>query len=183
MKIALEKPEKLYHFYPTTVTLVAAKYGDKENAMAAAWHTALSTDPPLYGVAISPKRLTYQLIREAREFSVNFLPFEYLDKLHGMGKVSGRDVDKFSKFPLGRDEGARIDSPIIREAYASYECLLEDEMDCGDHTLFVGRIVIIHYEEDFFQEGRLRTDLVKPILYLGSDNYITTREESYIKLA
>ncbi|GFP20742.1 hypothetical protein HKBW3S03_02248, partial [Candidatus Hakubella thermalkaliphila] len=65
----------------------------------------------------------------------------------------------------------------------SYECLLEDEIDCGDHTLFVGRIVIIHYEEDFFQEGRLRTDLVKPILYLGSDNYITTREESHIKLA
>lgn len=174
MKIHTDSIQKFYLHYPCSVALVVVKSKDKENCMAAAWHTQVSFDPPLYVVAIAPKRFTYKLIREAKEFSANFFDINNLLRLHGPGRTKGVDTDKFEKFKLTKEKALKIKSSIINESYASYECLVEDEKNCGDHTLFIGRIVAIHYEQDFLtNEGLLNPQKLSPILYLGNNNYVT----------
>jgi flavin reductase (DIM6/NTAB) family NADH-FMN oxidoreductase RutF len=49
----------------------------------------------------------------------------------------------------------------------------------GDHVWVVGEIVAVHFQEGIFTENEI-LDLtkVKPLLYLGSEFYVTTDEDS-----
>ena len=96
MKTVTTTLDKLQYFYPYTVALVGAKTAERTNFMACAWHTALSFDPPLFGVLVAKKRLTHQVITQAREFSVNFLPWDDIQlsaQSHRLLDVNGSLAD------------------------------------------------------------------------------------------
>lgn len=164
-----------YHHYPRVAAIVTAQAKGKENAMAVAWHTSISFEPPLYGVAIAPKRFTYQLIIDSREFGVNFLPFAKAELVAAVGGSGGWEVDKFRQFGIAREKPVKTQVPILKDAYAAYECKLVDDRLYGDHRLLVGEIVVVHLLEGVFTpEETLDLAKVSPILYLGSERYVTT---------
>ena len=74
-RVISEDVGRFSQHYPKLVMLVTAQAKGKENAMAVAWHTSISFKPPLYGVSVSPKRFTYHLIVDGKEFGINFSPF------------------------------------------------------------------------------------------------------------
>ncbi|PJH75983.1 MAG: flavin reductase, partial [Anaerolineae bacterium CG_4_9_14_0_8_um_filter_58_9] len=163
----------LNHFYPAVAAVVTVRSGERMNAMACAWHSALSFTPPLYGVLISSKRFSYQLIIDAGAFGVNFLPYEKAELIARVGRNSGRDVDKFTTFSIAIEPLPDALAPILKDAYAAYECRLAARHPCGDHELFVGEIVRVHHApETFTEDGVLDVSRVRPALYLGADWYI-----------
>jgi len=176
MKKTLTKFEYFQYFYPYTVAIVGAKFEEKINFMSAAWHSPLSFSPPLFGVLISKKRFSHYIISNAKEFTVNFIPFNKVKISAQMGRKSGRDIDKVKTFKIKLLPAKVISSPILEDSYAALECRLIDIKTYGDHDLFVGEVVAVHQEEDAFAEenGVLNTKKIKPLLYLGSDMYITT---------
>lgn len=179
MKKISTRIEKLQHFYPYTVAIVGAQTEKQVNYMACAWHTALSFDPPLFGILISKKRLTHQVISEAREFTVNFISEERVKLSALMGRKSGYDVDKIKEFQVKLSPSKIIKSPVLEEAYVSFECKVADIRAYGDHDLFVGEVLAIHEEEKSFNpEGVLNTGRIQPLLYLGSDFYITINPDT-----
>ncbi len=178
-KVISEGIGKFYQHYPRGAVIVTAQAKGKENAMAVAWHVPISFDPPLYGVAISTKRLTYQVIIESREFGVNFLPFEMAELVASVGGSSGQEVDKFQRFNITKDKSVKTAVPILKAAYAAYECKLVDDRGYGDHRLLVGEIVAVHLlEEAFTPEEVLNLDKISPALYLGNELYVTTSKDS-----
>lgn len=161
-------------FYPYTVALVGARSETHINYMACAWHTALSFDPPLFGILIAKKRLTHQVISEAGEFTVNFLAAEQVRLSAQMGRISGHERDKVEEFEVKLTPSQVIASPTIAEAYVSFECQLIDTKTYGDHDLFVGQVLAVHEQEGLFSEdGVLDPRKVSPLLYLGCDFYVT----------
>ncbi len=166
-------------FYPYTVALVGAQSGSRVNFMACAWHTALSFDPPLFGILIAKKRLTHQVISDAREFTVNFLAAEQVKLSAQMGRISGHERDKVEEFDVKLSPSRVIASPIIANAYVSFECQLVDTRTYGDHDLFVGQVLAVHEEEGLFnKDGVLNPRQVSPLLYLGCDFYLTVDPDS-----
>lgn len=179
MKRILTQLKKFQYFYPYTVAIVGAQSDRLINYMACAWHTALSFDPPLFGILVSKKRLTHQLISEAREFTVNFLSAQKVKLAAQMGRKSGHDLDKIKEFEVKLSPSKIINSPVIEEAYVSFECRVADIRAYGDHDLFVGEVLALHQEENVFsQEGVLNPGKIRPLLYLGSDFYITINPDS-----
>lgn len=165
--------------YPKVVAIVTAQAQGKDNAMAAAWHTAISRNPPIYGVSISSKRWTYQLIIDSKEFGINFLPFEAAELVASVGSTSGQQIDKFHKFNIAKDKPVKTKVPILKAAYAAYECRLVDDRDYGDHRFLVGEIVAIHLQpEAFTPEETLDFNKVSPVLYLGRELYVTTSRDA-----
>ncbi len=147
--------------------------------MACAWHTALSFNPPLFGVLISKKRLTHKVISKAREFTVNFLSADRVKLSAQMGRKSGHDMDKVKEFQVSLSPSKIIQSPILEDAYVCFECKLTDIRAYGDHDLFVGEVLTIHEEEKSFNaEGILNPGTIQPLLYLGSDFYITINPDT-----
>lgn len=163
-----------YHYYPVLAVVVTAHAGGRDNAMAAAWHTPISFDPPLYGVAISPKRFTYQLISQSREFGVNFLPSEQAELVASVGGSKGGEIDKFKVFKIKKEKPLKTAVPILKDAYAAYECKLVDDRLYGDHRLLVGEIVAAHWQKEaFLEDETLDISRVRPVLYLGHEHYLT----------
>ena len=173
-KIISEGVGAFAQHYPAVATIVTAQAEGKENAMAVAWHAPVSVKPPLYGVSISPKRFTYQLITDSKEFGVNFLPFEAAELV-----ASGSEIDKFQRFNIAKNKPVRTAVPILEAAYAAYECRLVDDRDYGDHRWLVGEIVAVHWlKEVFTPDEVIDWDKVSPILYLGNELYITTSKDT-----
>lgn len=174
-----------YIIYPTLVVVVGVfDENSRANFMSCVWNTALSFEPPLYGVSISPKRATHDLILNKKAFSVCFYPFEKSKDVEFFGTYSYRDINKSESVNLIK--GLKVDVPIPLDAYAVLECSLFDYKVYGDHTLFVGEIVVIHYDENstynLFGMPALDLRKKKPVLYLGNGVYITVDEETILNL-
>lgn len=179
MKEILTAFDNFQYFYPYTVSIVGAQHEGRFNGMACAWHTALSFDPPLFGVLISKKRLTHKVISAAHEFTVNFLGAEQVKISAQMGRTSGYDRDKIEEYKIALAPSKIIRSPVLASAYASFECKLTDVRTFGDHDLFAGEVLAVHKEKDSFSSaGVLDTRHILPLLYLGSDFYISVNPES-----
>jgi len=170
---------EFYQHYPKVAAILTVNAGGKKNAMAAAWHSAISFKPPLYGVAVAPKRYTYNLIVESGEFGINFVPFEAAELIASVGGSGGSELDKFRKFNISEEKPLKTKVPILRDAYAAYECKLVDNKTYGDHAWMVGEIVAVHFIDDLFTaKGTLDLSKLNPALYLGAELYITAKRES-----
>ncbi|MEN3043150.1 MAG: flavin reductase family protein [Fervidobacterium sp.] len=173
----IEKADKYYYHYPFPVAIVGVMHNNKVNFMAAAWHTQISFSPPLYGVAISPKRFTNKLMERSKAFSLSFLKYEDYKISGFVGRTSGKDFEKDKLFDINYIEGRKLNVPVIKNAVCCYECKVIDHRTYGDHILYVGEIVGIHYDDEFFDKGISKGLL----LYAGNDMYITTKEDSIVK--
>ncbi len=169
-----ETLDDFYHYYPTVVALVTVQVGEERNAMPAAWHSPVARVPPLYGVAIAPKRHTHGLIQQAKAFAVNFLPLEKVDLISSLGSSSGRDGAKATDADLWLPEdGAVPGAPVLADAYAAYQCTLEASQPFGDHDWIVGRIAMVHtIEEAFDADGVITMNGHTPALYIGKYKFI-----------
>jgi flavin reductase (DIM6/NTAB) family NADH-FMN oxidoreductase RutF len=168
--IPLSEANRLINHGP--VVLISCQSAGKPNVMTAAWQTPVSKNPPLVAVSIAPGRYSHQLIEESREFVLNIPTHDILKKVHGCGKVSGREVDKFQKYELTPFPASKVNPPLIKECIAHLECTLRDSVKVGDHTLFVGEVLSASVEEDLFDDFLKVDDLrAKTLHHLGSDTY------------
>jgi len=161
-----------YHHYPRIAAIVTVHSEGKDNAMTAAWHSPISHTPPLFGVSLASKRYTYKLLKKAREFGINFLPFDKVELIVSIGSVSGADTDKFDKFNIKTEKPTKTTAPILKDAYAAYECRLIDSNEYGDHIWLVGEIVATHFDKVLFTpDETIDLNRVSPTLYMGADRY------------
>lgn len=172
---------EFYQFYPNVVALIGSKHGGKANLMPAVWQTGVSKDPMVYVVSISPKRFTHGLIKSSGAFSANFVDFRLVKTLVELGSCSGRDRDKIRENNIVLKPSRCLEVPIMKEAYAAFECSVLDIVSAGDHDLFIGKVVSVHESESTqTSSGTIDCSTVKPVLYLGSDRYMTVDPDSSI---
>ncbi len=160
------------HSYPGMVALVTVTYNGKSNIMAAGWHSYISFDPPMYGVAIGRERYTFNLVKDAGEFAINFVPYEKAAFIQETGVYTGENLDKFGHGKISYDNGVTINAPILHDAYVAYECKTVDINTYGDHDWFVGDITQCYRDDDLFLENGLPDFSKLDIpLYLGRSTY------------
>jgi len=75
-----------------------------------------------------------------------------------------RDIDKFAEFDCKITPAKMIDSVLLADAVANFECELESETIAGDHIIFVGRVVCSHINS----EPKKRLYTIGPGHNLGS---------------
>jgi flavin reductase (DIM6/NTAB) family NADH-FMN oxidoreductase RutF len=170
-------PGSCYFYYPRLVGVVGARDDAKAttNFAPVTWITPLSSDPPLFGVCLSPSTYSHHLVLRTGEFTINFLSEEHAALADALGRLSGRDTDKVKALALELEAGEAIATPSLANAYVAAECLLVERHHLGDQTLVVGEVQRLHVAPDTFDaDGVLRVDRVSPLLYLGSSRYATT---------
>ncbi|MBM6617956.1 flavin reductase family protein [Bacillus suaedaesalsae] len=160
------------HSYPGMVALVTVSNQGKDNIMAAGWHSYISYDPPIYGVAIGRERFTYHLMKEAGTFAINFLPYEKASFIQQAGMLSGEKIDKFELAKMDNEKGRMTGSPILNDSYIAYECEVIDRNSYGDHDWFVGNIVQFYRDnEKFLENGLPNFEKLAIPLYIGRSTY------------
>jgi flavin reductase (DIM6/NTAB) family NADH-FMN oxidoreductase RutF len=179
LKAVAEDIGAYYQHYPRTAAIVTACQSGRKNALAVAWHCPVSFKPALYGISLAPKRFTYHMISESREFGINFVPYDKASVIAALGGSSGSFTDKFSVFNIGVDRAVKTEVPVLSDAYAVYECKVVENRMLGDHAWIVGEVLAVHVAENVFNnKGVIELDTVKPALYLGADMYCTADKVS-----
>jgi flavin reductase (DIM6/NTAB) family NADH-FMN oxidoreductase RutF len=166
--------------YPSAAVLVTCRDDQRRaNIITIAWHTPLSKNPPLYGIAVAPKRFSHNFIKSSKEFVVNFLTTDYVSHIHCCGTKSGKVISKIDTCKLTYEEAISVQTPRIKEAYAHIECQLYDTIQTGDHSFFIGKVSSVSSEENAFDiQNSLETQM-KPTYYLGNNIYTSISKERY----
>ena len=173
-----------YQYYPVVPAVIVVKSGDSIDALACAWYSAVSFDPPLFAVSIAPKRYSYQMLKKSREFTANFLEFDNVGTIAALGRTSGREIDKFSAYRIKTLPSTEIETPVLKEAYAAYECRIVKRHRIGDHDLFIGEVLAVHYKDKAFDKKTKLPSLSKltPALYLGADHYAAIKSFTEVRI-
>lgn len=169
------------HSYPGMVALVTVTYNGKSNIMAAGWHSYISFEPPMYGVAIGRQRYTYELVKNAEGFAINFVPYNKAAFIQETGVYTGEKLDKFVHGQMQYESGITIDAPILHDAYVAYECKTIDVNTYGDHDWFIADITQFYRDDALFLENGLPDfDKLEIPLYLGRSKYTRLDNKSNV---
>ncbi len=137
------------HKYPEWVTFVTTvDEAGVPDVMVAGWAMIASHNPPHFAIAVGHERYTHTLIRQQHEFGIAFPGPDMAEAVRYTGTISGRDVpDKFERSGLEAVEAHVIKPPLVAGCPINLECRLTGEMQAGDHTIFLGRVVVSYVDE------------------------------------
>ncbi len=131
--------------FPEQVVIAIAKdKNGKANPITLGWTMLASGKPPMMAISVAPKRYSAEAIRHSKCFTIALPSSEMAELALFFGTRSGRDIDKFAEFDCETTPADTIDSVLLADAAANFECTLESEMVAGDHIIFVGRVVASH---------------------------------------
>jgi len=151
--------------YPEQVVVAIAKdEGGRPNPVTLGWTMIVSGHPPMMAVAVARGHYSVETISHSKCFTIAFPSEHMAEAALFYGSNSGRNVDKFAQMPSQMTDAQKIDSVILQDAVANFECTLESELEVGDHIIFVGKVVASHVST----EPKKRLYTVGPNHQLGS---------------
>ncbi|MBD3203146.1 hypothetical protein GF327_02550 [Candidatus Woesearchaeota archaeon] len=113
----------------------------KDNITTIIWHSPLSNEPKMYCISIHKQRFSHELLSKSKVFCVNFMDVNYESHVLFCKNNTGNNLDKFIATGLTKMEAQKIDCSLIKEASAHLECEIINEIETGDHILFLARVL------------------------------------------
>ena len=147
--------------FATGVTVITTVHDERVYAMTANAFMSGSLDPPLCVVSIDKRARLHAALCQSRHFGVSKLRQEQQSlSMHFGGKHSPTLQVSFDYFGP---------TPVLSSALARIVVVVVALHDCGDHTLFVGRIRFMDCGEG------------NPLLFFDG-KYWTLDSESYAQI-
>jgi flavin reductase (DIM6/NTAB) family NADH-FMN oxidoreductase RutF len=125
---------------PLQTMLLTSRADGKDNIMALDWHMPASFEPMMYAVSIGKTRHTLGIVRKSGVFVVNFMITGSEKDILYCGRHTGVEADKFAQTGLKKVEAETIDCPRLEIAAGYLECVVEKEIEAGDHIVFIARV-------------------------------------------
>jgi len=145
MQKQVEYTEAIKTKYPEQIVIAIAKDKNaKANPVTLGWTMIASGKPPMMAIAVASRHYSIETIRHSKCFTVAYPSLQMTDTALFFGSKSGRKADKFAEFKCETELAREIDSVLLADAVANFECQLESETVAGDHIIFVGRVVASH---------------------------------------
>jgi len=157
--------------FATGVTIVTTPSNGKFFGLTVSSFCSVSLNPPLVLVCIDTSAQTHPILHQSQVYAVNFLTSvqQYLsERFARKDQGEGKNFEDI-KFHVG-ETGA----PLFDEALGYVECRVVSEYTGGDHTIFLGRVVSLHYNNDV---DHLVGQEPPPLLYFRS-RYSTIQLET-----
>lgn len=112
----------------------------KDNITAVDWHMPVSEQH--FAISVHNDSLTATLIYESKIFVVNVISADFAEKIKQIGSISGKIVDKFSRFGIAKEEAEGVDCCRVKDAVAYISCHVVQQIVLGKYVLFIGKVVV-----------------------------------------
>ena len=122
---------------PNALVLVGSRAGDDWNAMTTSWVTQVSMKPVLIAVGVDKSAVTHRLITSGGSFTVNLWSADDTKPFRKFSKPAEKDGMTLNGWEIRE---APSGAPIFEEAIAWMDCVVQQAIDCGTHTLFLGEL-------------------------------------------
>ncbi len=135
MPIEKNELRRIMGHFATGVTIITSVRSSGElHGLTANAFTSVSLVPPLLLICVDKKAESYPCFTETKVFTVNVLAGDQ-EALSRKFAVSGGSKFEGVSYRLGAN-GA----PILDGTLAYIECTVSQEVDAGDHTVYLGEI-------------------------------------------
>lgn len=132
-------------FSPEGALLVCGADVAHANPMTISWGAfGVMWGKPILMVMVRPSRHTYTLMKDAPDFTVNWMADQWTAAVRLCGSASGRDMDKFKQTGMHSEKAIAVQSPVIAEAELAIECRVAYRSEV-DPKLFVNKALLECY--------------------------------------
>lgn len=136
MAISSEAFRNALRHFPSGVTIVTIKSGERVHGLTVSAFASVSPEPPLIMMAIDHRHSAYAMLeREGAVFAVNILHQEQSALSNRFAWV--KDEDRFAE---GNWETAATGAPILTDALAWLDCTIFARFTAGTHTVYIGHV-------------------------------------------
>jgi flavin reductase (DIM6/NTAB) family NADH-FMN oxidoreductase RutF len=171
VKEAVDLSKAKWLVEPGCVVLVTSGTMKKANVMTFSWQTPVnSAEPLLVVLAINHARYTYELIKQNRELVINVPGEELLEQTDFVGRVTGKNVDKFKESGLTAAPAGVVTPPLIQECAAHLECRVVQIFEMETHDLLVCEVLRASADPNLF-DGKWIPEKFHTLHYLGGNKY------------
>ena len=154
--------------------------GGGTNLAPFSYFTALSSAPPLIGIAISDREVdpkdTLRNIRETGEWVVNVVSEPLLPAMVLTAGEWPRATSEFDVAGVHAAPVERVGAPRVAEAALWLECGLYREIPLGNGVFVVGEVLLAHADDAVLTDGRVDAAKLAPVGRLGGEFYALPRE-------
>jgi flavin reductase (DIM6/NTAB) family NADH-FMN oxidoreductase RutF len=124
--------------FASGVTVITTGHDGKYHGMTASAFTSLSLEPTLILICVDKRAETLPIIQESACFNVNILA---ADQEHLSRTFASKDSPQAHGL-VGIDyEVGELGVPVLAGALAFLECRVAEEIEGGDHIIFIGEVV------------------------------------------
>jgi flavin reductase (DIM6/NTAB) family NADH-FMN oxidoreductase RutF len=161
---------------PRPIALVSSVGADGgTNVAPFSYFNAISSDPPLVGIAISDRagdpKDTLRNIRDTHEFVVNVVSEAMLDAMVQTAGEWPRGTSEFGLAGFTPAPSERVRPPYVAESPLQLECRLHREIPLGNSILVVGEVVLARVRDEMLTDGRVDPAKLAPVGRLGGEFY------------
>jgi flavin reductase (DIM6/NTAB) family NADH-FMN oxidoreductase RutF len=129
--------------YPYALAVTLDKR-ERPNIIGLSWWMFTSWDPLMIAISVGHQRYSHECLEHHKEFVLCF-PSEGQEKDAWLcGTKSGKDVDKFQETNFKPIHSKTVKPPTIDSVTVAYECKIVNQVETGDHTVYIANVVAIH---------------------------------------
>lgn len=156
--------------------------GGQANLAPYSYFNAFSQAPHYVAFGSGPRKDSLRNIEATGEFAVNLVSHELREQMNATAAHAAPDVDEFELAGLAKASCRMIRVPRVAASPATLECRLHlvvplpDDAGHADDFLVIGRVLGIHIDDRFIQDGRVDTAAMRPVARLGYSEYATVTE-------
>ncbi|MFA7484429.1 MAG: flavin reductase family protein [Phycisphaerae bacterium] len=131
--------------YPEQIVIAVAKdKNGKANPVTLGWTMIASGDPPMMAIGVYKGHYSVKCINHSKCFTIVYPSTDMAKEALFFGSKSGRDTDKIKASGCKTAAAKKIDSVLLSDAVANFECKLVKKVLTGDHIIFVGKVAACH---------------------------------------
>jgi flavin reductase (DIM6/NTAB) family NADH-FMN oxidoreductase RutF len=118
----------------------------------------------------------------AGEFVLNLATWDLREAMNASSANAAPDVDEFDLAGLTKAPSRLVRPPRVAESPVALECRhhltvpLPGDDDSVENHLVIGRVVGIHIDDRFINDGRVDTAALRPLARLGYSEYAVVTE-------
>ena len=148
--------------------------------------TAISANPPV--ICFSPmirgadgaRKDTRLNVEATREFVVNIVSEDFVEKMNIAATDYPADVDEFDESGLTPVESDLVKPPRVGESRISMECRLLQIVDVSAKplggSLVIGEVIRFHVKDEVFEDFRIDPDRLRAVGRMGGPTYARTTD-------
>ncbi len=121
-------------------------------------------------------------IQATKEFALSLVTHDLREAMNASSANVGPHVDEFELARLTKAPCQFIKAPRVAESPVCLECRLFNVVDLPDdegrvgNFLVIGRVLGVHIDDRFVENGRVNTASMQPVARLGYSEYATVTE-------
>jgi flavin reductase (DIM6/NTAB) family NADH-FMN oxidoreductase RutF len=153
----------------------------RSNLAPFSFFTGICADPmlicfaPMIRGTDGSKKDTLLNIEENREFVINVVSEEFANEMNDTAIEYAADIDEFQAAGFTKETSATVRPPRVKESKVHLECELHELLHFGNNpgsgSLVIGRVKLVHIEDDLYANGKIDTEKLKPIGRLAGPTF------------